>query len=136
MRRAQAWSTDVMVASGIFLLGVIIFMYVIGGASQTRVLESLMQEGNLILDYVMAGSDDDCSFIDNNILDEDMLSRCANQTYTAMKRKVGSRYDFCIYFEDEDGNLINISHITKENSIGVGDTRLRYMVDGTDLATC
>ncbi|MFH1133032.1 MAG: hypothetical protein V1735_00930 [Nanoarchaeota archaeon] len=128
MRKAQAWSTDIMIAGAIFIVGIIIFLYIIGGASQTRSLEALLKEANVVSDFVVSGVTDECSFVDNNILSSELLARCAQVDYSHLKSKVGVKGDFCIHFEDDKGNLINISGITNRTGIGIGDGSLPFMV--------
>ena len=40
--------------------------------------------------------------------------------YRDLKGKLGIKNDFCIYFEDEDGNLVNISDLVGIQVAGIG----------------
>jgi hypothetical protein len=130
MKRGQGWSTDMLIAGAIFILGIIIFVYVLSGAGQTRNLDSMLKEGNIISDFIISSASDQCSFVDENQLEEAKLKECAQLTYSQLKTRLGANADLCIHFEDEEGRLIDIHDITGRNAstLGIGDERIRYVL--------
>jgi len=134
MRKAQAWSSDLLIAGAIFLVGIIIFLYVISGVSTTKSIDALLKDANIISDFVVSTVADPCSFVDDNVLKAPMLAQCAAFTYSQLKTRMRADADFCIHFEDDEGNLINISAITGREGIGIGDSRLGFVLrDGATV---
>ncbi|MBS3158764.1 hypothetical protein J4206_05760 [Candidatus Woesearchaeota archaeon] len=48
----------------------------------------------------------------------------ANQNYTDTRRQLGIGKDFCIHFEDADGNILNISGRTT-----IGSSKINVTLD-------
>jgi len=122
-KRAQTWSTDTLVAAAIFVLALIIFFYVISLSTEKNIVEELKLEGVKIpLKFVSSseGNNDTLVFIIGNKVDKEKLQQIASMSYYDLKRKLGIKNDFCIYFEDENGNLINISDIVGIPVAGIG----------------
>ncbi len=46
------------------------------------------------------------SFVDNGIIDEKKLNEIKGMDYAQFKNYIKAKNDFCIYIEDENGNLI------------------------------
>ena len=55
---------------------------------------------NMILD------DHKASFASNGIVDETKLEKIKNMAYQDFKKSLNARNDFCVYIEDEKGNII------------------------------
>ena len=125
-KRCQALSTDVVFAIILFLFGFMVFFHLIfqGGDD----LKSLKKEGSLLPLKFM--SSDNTAFIVQNKVDSQRLKRLADMDYQELKRELNLKYDFCLYFEDERGNLINISKDAGKICIGSPDARLNGMSCG------
>ena len=54
-------------------------------------------------------SKSNATFIEGQKINKEKLERFANITYDQLKDILGTSYNFCIHFEDEQGNVINIS---------------------------
>jgi len=50
------------------------------------------------------------SLIINGEIDEKRLMELKDQSFEEMKDMLGVKRNFCIYFEDEDGNLVTINN--------------------------
>ncbi len=138
-KKAQNWATDVLVGAGIFLLGFVIFFYIINQKASTNNLSDLLAEVQKMSNSITTASADPnnpCSFIINNKIDKSKLEQCSLD-YSQSKVLLGVTNDYCIYFVDTNGNLINISSITNNSGIGMGSTDINYTIldkDGNPTA--
>ena len=64
-------------------------------------------------------------------VDKDKLREFASQNYEAIKESLGIENDFCIHFEDREGNLIDISPITSRRGVGLGSPALEFTLIDT-----
>jgi len=72
--------------------------------------------------------------VDGNI-DKAKLEDFASENYLQIKEQLGLKNDFCIHFEDKDGNVIDISQITQRKGIGIGSPEMEYkLIDKTGAA--
>ncbi len=84
------------------------------------------------------GPGDRFAFVVGNSIDTERLREFASKNYSEMKAELGIQNDFCIHFEDGNGNAINISSLTGTQGIGIGSTQLYFtLVDsgGRDSGT-
>ena len=125
-RKAQTWSLDAMISVMVFIIGLVILLYFLFFSSSSGILEQLKTESEIIpLKITSAKSDtqiDSLAFIIDGKVDSARLKQLAEMNYTQLKAKMGVKNEFCIYFEDKDGNLVNISaEIGKSNVMGIGN---------------
>ena len=95
MKNSQAWSMDIMIAVVLFI-GVIFAFYWIFSSNQESKEEELKEDATIVLENL--NITEDISQIDELLLED----------YTVLKRKLRVENEFCLYFEDEDGNLIEL----------------------------
>lgn len=123
--RAQAWSFDLLLAAGLFILAFVLFFYILSLQANPNDIRSLRTEGDLISKKIVSTKPDEntnTAFIIENKISEERLKNLSDTDYKELKSELGIVNDFCIFIVDEDGNLVNISGITgNSNSIGVGD---------------
>ena len=67
-------------------------------------------------------------FVDADVVDIENLKDFANRNYKEIKKSLGIKNDFCIHFEDKEGNLIDISPITGKKGIGIGSSKITFEV--------
>ena len=128
MKKAQTWSLDAMIAVGMFVIVIMSFFYIVSQISETGKTDELVIEGRKIQDsLISSGSGGNLNIIVGNAVDEKGLNNLAEKDYEKLKREFGVRGDFCIHFEDDDGNIIYINETTKR--VGIGSNRVR--IDGT-----
>ncbi|MBI5389205.1 hypothetical protein HZB01_02370 [Candidatus Woesearchaeota archaeon] len=99
-----------MVAVGIFLVVVIIFVLFISYINNASASKELKAEGETISGKLTAkDSQNPCAFIDSNnqVLPEKMTD-CYNLGYNASKDVLNVKNDYCFYMEDEDGNILDL----------------------------
>lgn len=124
-KRGQAWSFDLLLAGGLFILAFVLFYYIISLQANPNDIRSLRLEGDLISKKIVSSDLDETSetaFIIENKIDETKLKNLSDMNYSELKSEFGVVNDFCIFIIDEDGNLVNISSITGDpTSVGIGD---------------
>lgn len=59
------------------------------------------------------------SFANNGIIDEGKLKEIQNMEYRDFKKSLNAKNDFCIYLEDENGNIILAKGSSKLNDNGL-----------------
>ena len=120
LRRAQVWSIDVMLAVVIFLSIILVF-YVTLTANSNSNIDDLQTEAGLIRTAI--STDSDLSFVTNSQVDNIKLLdfiTAVDDDYDAVKQELGINSDFCIYYEDEQGNLILLNN----TFTGVGSSNI------------
>ena len=68
--------------------------------------EGLQEEAEIILDELTNG--DEHTFAVNDVFQEEILAKISGMSYKELKDSLNIENDFCIYFEDEDGNLVEV----------------------------
>lgn len=68
------------------------------------------------------------AFVDNDVVNIEKLRDFARVNYDDIKSSLDIKTDFCIHFEDEDGNLVDISPITGKKGIGVGSSEVKFNI--------
>ena len=85
------------------VLIVMIFIVFISIATQKNDLE---KEAETILNELT--DDKEHSFAPNNIIEEEKLEKISDMDYSELKNNLNIKNEFCVYFEDEEGNLFEI----------------------------
>ena len=124
-KKGQAWSIDLVVASVVFIIAVIIlYVYAVNYTSQSRdKLEELFYEGNLASELIL--SEDSFGIMSNSQVNQTKLAEYSN--YQLKKDAMGLRRNF--YFNIQNNplnygltnsspveNLIQITRITIGNN--------------------
>ena len=68
--------------------------------------ENLEKEAEIILNKLTDNSE--FSFASNNAIQEEVLEEVSGMAYSELKNNLKVKNDFCVYFEDEGGNLVEI----------------------------
>ena len=123
MDRAQVWSVDVLLAVVIFVAVILIFYTTMNRNRATELQDLEAEAGNLKLEleqnylfgFIIEDEIDEAkfrAFIEN-----------ATVNYTELKEKLGINGDFCIFFEDSDGNVI-VLNVSGSNYTGIGGSNV------------
>jgi hypothetical protein len=126
MDRAQIWSIDVLLALVIFVAIIIIFYTTISAKQNPKLKDLQIEAGGLKAELEQHP---DLGFIRADTIDADRMNnftKMVESNYTAVKEELGIRGDFCIFFEDESGNLIPIN-----GKNGIGNTS-EIMIDDSN----
>lgn len=107
MKRGQTFSTDALVAVVIFILAGMLLFYLIGPAAKNKISDKLQLEAQKLPGILSANQ--------GKKVDETKLAEILLLSYENVKTLVGMDSDFCIYFEDDHGNIVPAG-----NKIGIG----------------
>ncbi len=110
MKRAQTWSTDTVAGVVIFVFVITIVFYFIGGQQRSQNFEEIKSESNALPGVLSSQNQENLSFVENSKVSKERLASFANLSYEEVKQKLGMKYDFCIYLEDEEGKIVNITY--------------------------
>jgi hypothetical protein len=132
---------DVMVAVGLFIVGVMLLYYFVGVRSESAISEEIAREGEQLPELLSAPQNESLGFITGGKVDREKLQKFANLSYNETRKALGITSDFCIYFEDEEGNIVNISG--SQIGIGSGKAKISGIAcgkivcsDGTNPGAC
>jgi len=137
--KSQTWSIDVLLAATLFVGGVVIFFYVLSFSGDSKAVQELSDESESIPESVIAQDERSVSsttFVIGNKVDEERLISVSGKSYEDIKSQIGVFSDFCIHFEDDDGNLINIGDDPLNPRYSIGDPKLNFTIidkDGQQL---
>ncbi len=127
MKKAQTLSMDLLLGLTVFLVIFIAIFGFINYLAKEAVPENLKAESELVLASIEA-QNNPIGFIENNQINEEKLDTIANpQSYENLRSVIGTKYNFCIYFEDENGNLLNLNGDIADienDQVGIGDASL------------
>ena len=116
-KRGQSWSFDIALAVVIFILTTITF-FAFSNSDNTRKLTVVQSEVHYILDNAKA-ENSPLQIVSNQEVDVSKLQQLASSEYSEIKEQAGVKNDFCIYFEDENGNVVPI-----EGNFGIGSSSI------------
>lgn len=109
--KAQTVSTDALIGIALFLMVLILFFAVSGDTTSEKKVKELESESSKLASAV-SGS----SFVVGTKIVTERLEYLSTLSYSELKNYLGISADFCIHFEDEGGNVINITG----NKTGLG----------------
>ncbi len=115
MKKGQTVSLDTMLAVLLFVVAVIMLFYLSGPASKNRQSERLESESRTMPATLSSQQNDSGSFVEGTKVNDEKIEQVSNLSYEVLKAQLGLESDFCIYFEDEQGNLVPI-----KNKVGIG----------------
>ncbi|MFW9876721.1 MAG: hypothetical protein ACFFG0_26805 [Candidatus Thorarchaeota archaeon] len=115
--KAQAWSMDIALAVVIFIVA----FFVIYNIATTRTpsdVSNLYQEAERISKEATS-ENSTLSVVSGEVLNETKIQNLLGEDYSELKKKVRVEHDFCIYFEDDEGNIIKI-----QDASGIGSSEI------------
>src|SRR3989344_2398598 len=126
-KRKNKIKKDIITSKNIALFTLIfallaIFRIIVSNPESIRTLESedFEYEANFILE-VLSNGDDGIRLVEENVLLEEKVENLDGMDYEEFKQALGLKSDFCIYFEDHEGNLVVIDGIKS----GIGSEKIR-----------
>ena len=131
--KGQTISIDVLIAIAVFLI-VIAFFLVIGTNlfPETRNLDL---EAEKLASAVSTSTSSSPALIEGAKVSEEAISEFLVKRYEDLKIDLGMQADFCIYFEDDEGNVIFLSNGTGSNLEVYGIGSEEISVAGTPCRT-
>lgn len=91
----------------VFFTAFIIFYVIVSSNSGTKV-STLKKEASVVIKQI-ASDEYLYKIVDGNELNASRLGQLKNISYDELKRMLRINGDFCIYIEDEQGNLVLIN---------------------------
>lgn len=120
-RNAQTISTDALIAVALFIIVITFFFSLSTDTSDESKVRNLQSESTKLLGSVSGSKNSTAVFVSGSKVSDSKVTQLANLTYEQLKNELGTNADFCIYFEDEEGNVINVTG----NKTGIGNSNVR-----------
>lgn len=107
-KKSQSWSLDIVLGVVIFTAAFFIFYSLIDADTGTKA-QNLKEEASLVTKQV-ASQEAPLRVVDKNEVNISRLNELKNLSYGDLKRRLRIEGDFCIYLEDDKGNLVLINN--------------------------
>lgn len=121
-QKAQSWSIDVALGVIIFLVAFFVFYAILNANPNTGVKG--LKEGASVVIKQFASEDATIRVIDKSQVNESRLNELKELSHEELKRIFRIEGDFCLYFEDEKGNIVLINNSYSgigSSNINLGD---------------
>ncbi len=115
IKKGQTWSIDAIFAAVVFLIVIVFAIVLLTDLFEAGTTKELNEESQRILQKLSSGIGP--QLIRGSEVNMENVEQLLNMTYDELKELLGVKYDFCIFFEDQDGNIILIN----ESFVGFGD---------------
>ena len=115
VKTAQTLSTDAIVAVVLFFLAALMLFYLSGSEAGTRWSDKLQRDSDKLPSALSSEQNISSVFIEGTKVNEGKLGRTLDTSYETLKDQLGIDSDFCIYFEDEKGNIVPM-----RGKVGIG----------------
>jgi hypothetical protein len=125
MDRGQVWSIDVLLAVVIFVSVILIFYVTMVPRQKPQMKDLEIESGALKLELE---KNNEFGFITNDEVNSTKFQAFidnATANYTDLKKKLGVKGEFCLFYEDSDGNVVPISLNDTMQLIGVGNSSIK-----------
>ena len=119
MKNSQALSIDIMLGIIVFI-GAIFFFYSVFSHDKENDITALEDDASKIMKSVSSEEYEDISVLTGSEIDMEKLQALLAESYPDMKNKLRVGSDFCIFIEDEEGNVIYLSAAES----GVGSSKI------------
>ncbi len=119
--KAQTVSTDALIAMALFIIVIIFFFSLSTDTAEERKVNSLQFESTKLVSSVTGSRNASSAFVSGTKVSESRIGQLADLNYERLKDVFGVHADFCIYFEDEEGNVINVTG----NKTGIGSSHIK-----------
>ncbi len=120
MRKAQVISLDLVLAILVFVGIIATFFYVVSLFSFQSQTSNVQRQGEDLPRFLQQNVSS-FGFIEDNQIDLQKINSFSNMDYAQLQKALGLSVDFCIYFEDENGNIIPVN-----NKLGLGSDKVNF----------
>ena len=115
--KSQAFSMDIMLGVLIFL-GTIVFFFLVLSNTQDDKVKELEQEAS-ILAKELVSEESDLRVVDGKRVNTTKVENLLGN-HSDIKKNLRLKNDFCVFFEDNDGNILFINTSANKNYSGLG----------------
>ncbi len=129
-KKSQTWSMDILFASLIFI-GLFILIYFLTFNKLTDIeTEQIFIKTEDVDKYFTISDENEYGFLTpQNIIDVQRMMKFANMTldeedYESLKKKLNLDYDFCVFFENSQGEIRPIVLSNGSYLYGMGNNEL------------
>ena len=119
--KAQTLSIDLMIGIMLFLGMLIVFFGVMMFTANPVDVSSLDSEAEFLVKTL---DSEEFGIMEENQVSEEELQALATKTYDEVKSDIGMGTEFCIFLEDEEGNVIPIETEEGLYVYGVGSNKI------------
>ena len=124
IKKGQTWSVDILLAVFVFMLIFILFLGIVGTMMSRQQELRLSEQSEFI--SALAASEKDFAFIKDNKIDNEQIRRLLTiQKQTNGREEIRKLFEakneFCIYFEDSNGDLVPMDDGAGNLFNGIGD---------------
>jgi hypothetical protein len=116
IKKGQTMSMDAVVAVALFIVAVGLLFFITARESPVDKFINIDEESEQLSDVVSSEQNLSVSIIEGSKVDVARLEEITQLRYEILKQHYGVKSEFCLYFEDEGGNVIPIN----EDFTGVG----------------
>lgn len=128
VKNAQSWSIDLIVGVIIFMLIIAIFYALLTSKSEPT-LKNLEEDSRSVVSKISVEDAKSFGIIEDGIVNQSRFDDLCSKTYEEVKAELSIESDFCIFLEDQNGNIIPCGGANKAG-IGNGED----IIIGTDVA--
>lgn len=114
--RTKTKKDNKLLLSLIILILFFVAIRIIGNFGDSS--EILQNDAEKILNLITSNN---LKILDSNQVDEKSIEKIMEEDYEKLKDNLGLESDFCIHFEDNDGNVIKING----REIGIGSSKVK-----------
>ncbi|MBS3132875.1 hypothetical protein J4470_01955 [Candidatus Woesearchaeota archaeon] len=107
--KAQTISADAFIAIALFMIVLIFFFSFSSDKTSEIKVKDLQSESSKLASAVSVVRNETSSFVEGTKVKVDSLEGASGMTYSQLKDAFGLEADFCIHFEDSEGNIINVT---------------------------
>jgi biopolymer transport protein ExbD len=121
MGKGQVWSIDILLAVVIFVSVILIFYVTMVPRQKPQMKDLEAESGALKLE--LEKNNEFGFLVDDEVNDAKLQAFIDNATanYSALKKKMGVKGEFCLFYEDSEGNVVPIG---SNNLVGVGNSSI------------
>ena len=117
-QKSQSWSIDLALGVIVFMAAFFIFYSLLNENPNTK-QSNLKEDASAVIKQV-SSPNDALSIVANNQFNDSKAGELKNLAYNDLKKRLRIEGDFCIYLEDENGNVILINNSYK----GIGSPNI------------
>jgi hypothetical protein len=124
--KAQIFSLDTIIGVVIFLVVFTVFFAILTKNTQQDTTARLNEEAQILLNRLTTqinslNADRNIVIVKSGRVIEERIDTLMHLNYDELKASLGIQGDFCIFLEDKDGKVINISDIIeRDDVVGIG----------------